>query len=310
MIAHFYLLAESFHNNAKFSKDEIEKKIMRLSEDVNLIDKFKETNILYVNYKEVYPQILYSTYTIENFICNGYELKNKGVIERDVFNAIQNIFINKSQETTDTFKKVKEELIPTIDEDNCYGLIAFHIIDNFNNDLQVIYGKDEWYRFKRHILSLYPSNGIFFIDECTKYFPKLFFHERNKTEVSKLLKDTPKKLIHCLSELNDKFNSAKTIPYNREETLKQFNSMSSFDWNASDEGNSGSRKKSVAKKKDTFDFIDNNNNIVKVCCDLHLKILKDDKGKISTDRRIYFNEGIKYVGFDKKILIGHIGHHI
>lgn len=309
MIAHFYLLAESFHNNANFSKDEIEEKIKRLSEDVNLIDKYKETNILYVNYEEVYPKILYSTYSIKKLICEGYILKNEGVIERDVFNAIQNIFMNKSKETTDTFQKVKEELIPTIDEDNCYGLIAFHKIGSFDNDLQVIYGKDEWYRFKRHILSLYPSNGNFFIDECTKYFPNLFFHERNKNEVSQLLNDTPKKLIHYLSELNDKFKLAKTIPYNRKETLRRFNSMSSFDWKASDEGNSGSRNKSVAKKKDTFDFLDYNNDIVKVCCDLHLKILKDDKGIISTDRRIYFNEGVKDVGFNK-ILIGHIGHHI
>lgn len=308
MIAHFYLLAESFHNNANFSKDEIEEKLMRLSEDVNLICMYKETNNLYVNYDEVFPQKLYSIYTVECLLCNGYELKNTGAIERDVFNAIQNIFINKSQSTTDTIQRVQEELIPTIDKDNCYGLIAFHKIDSFDNDLQIVYGKDEWYRFRRYILSLYPSNENFFIDECTKYFPNLFFHERNKTEVSHLLKDTTKTLIHYLSELNDKFHLARTEPYDRKNTLQRFNSMSSFDWDASDEGNSGSKKKSVIKEKDTFDFLDKNNNIIKVCCDLHLKILKDDRGKKSTDRRIYFNEGIKDVE-DNKILIGHIGCH-
>jgi hypothetical protein len=308
MIAHFYLLAESFQNNSNFSKVEVEEKIKRLSEDVNLIDKYKDTNVLYVNYEEVYPQILYSTYTIENIICNGYNLKSEGCIERDVFNAIQNIFINKSQETNYSLQKVKDELLPTINKVNCYGLIAFHRITGFNNDLQIIYGQDEWYKFRRYILSLHPSNGVFFVDECSKYYPNLFFHERNKTEVSHLLKDSAKKVVHYLSELNDKFISAKTNPYDRKESLKRFNSMCSFDQNASDEGNSGSKKKSKVKKKDTFDFLDINNKPVSVCCDLHLKILKDDNGKISTDRRIYFSEEINGIGLNK-ILIGHIGHH-
>lgn len=308
MIAHFYLLAESFQNNADFSKDEIEEKLMRLSEDLNLMERYKETNKLYVNYEEVYPQRIYSTHTVIDIICNGYELKNTGVIGRDVFNSIQNIFINKSKETTYTFQKVKDELIPTVNKDKCYGFIAFHKIDGFGNDLQIVYGEDDWYKFRRYILSIYPSDGVFFINECAKYFPNLFFHERNKTEVCNLLKDTTKKLIHYLSELNDKFNLSKTEPYDRKNTLKIFNSMSSFDWNASDEGNSGSKQKCAIQKKDTFDFRDKDNNIIKVCCDLHLKILRDDKEKISTNRRIYFNEGVTGVGYNK-ILIGHIGYH-
>jgi hypothetical protein len=308
MVAHFYLLAESFQNNANYSKDEIEDKIMRLSEDVNLIDKYRDANILYVNYEEVYPQTLYSTYTLESFICDGYVLKNNGLIERDVLNSIQNIFINKAKETKYSFQEVKDELIPTINENNCYGLIAFHKITGFDNDLQIIYGKDEWYKFRRHFLSMYPSDGYFFIDECTKYYPNLFFHERNKTVVSNLLKDSAKKVVHYLSELNDKFKLAKTTPYDREKSLNRFNSICSFDKEASDEGNSGSKKKSKVKMKDTFDFYDKNNNPVKVCCDLHLKILKDDRGKISTDRRIYFREEVENIG-SNKILVGHIGCH-
>ncbi len=309
MIAHFYLLAESFHNNANFSKDEIEEKIKRLSEDLILMHVYSETNKFYVNYEEVYPQKLYLTYTLEDFICNGYELSKAGEIERDVLNAINTIFVNKAQATSETFETVKKVLIPTISDKVCYGLIAFHKIEGFDNNLQIVYGKDEWYRFRRYFLSLFPSNASSFIDECVKYFPNLFFHERNKTVVSYLLGDSVKKLIHYLSELNDKFNIARTSPYNRIETLRRFNSMSSFDLAASDEGNSGSKKKSEIKKKDTFDFPDNTNKMVPVCCDLHLKILKDDRGKISTDRRIYFNEGDANIQ-NNKILIGHIGCHI
>jgi hypothetical protein len=304
MVAHFYLLAVSFQNNAHFNKEEIEEKIRSLSEDVNLIHKYKETNKLFANYSEIYPQILFSTYTVEDIIC----LKEK-VFERDVLNALQNIIVNKAQATENSFQEVKDELLPKIDEHNCYGLIAFHKIAEFDENMQVIYGKDEWYRFRRHFLSLYPHDANFFVDECTKYFPELYFHERNKTVISHLLKDSTKKLVHYLSELNDKFSLAKTNPYNRKQSLKRFNSMCSFDQNASDEGNSGSKEKSKVKKRDTFEFIDKYGQKKEICCDLHLKILKDDRGKISTDRRIYINEGSKDVGCNK-ILVGHIGNHI
>ncbi|MDR1974259.1 MAG: hypothetical protein LBQ31_06245 [Bacteroidales bacterium] len=221
---------------------------------------------------------------------------------------------HKAEETSITFQEVQDELLPWIDRENCHGLIAFHEIDNFDKNLQIIYGKDGWYKFRRYFLSLFPRDAGFFIDECTKYFPNLFFHERNKIVVSYLLKNSTKKTIHYLSELNDKFGLAKTTPYNRKDTLKCFNSSCAFDDYASDEGGSGSRKKSKAKEQDTFEFTDKYNDKKKVCCDLHLKILKDDKGKVLTSNgkkstgRIYFNEGIKDVGCDK-ILVGHIGKH-
>jgi hypothetical protein len=308
MVAHFYLLAVSFHNNANFNKEEIEEKIKRLSEDITLIHKYKDTNKFYVNYSEVYPQVVYSTYTVEDFICRGPEMRRQGFIERDVLNALNNI-MQTAEETAITFQEVQGELLSWIDKDNCHGLIAFHKISNFDNDLQIIYGKDEWYRFRRHFLSLYPCNENFFIDECAKYFPNLYFHDRNKTVVSHLLKDSTRKLVHYLSELNDKFSEAKTTPYDRKLSLIRFNSMCSFDQDASDEGNSGSKKKSKVQKKDTFEFTNKYNNKKKVCCDLHLKILKNDKGTISNDRRIYINEGVKDIGFDK-ILVGHMGRHI
>lgn len=308
MIAHFYLLAESFQNNSNFSKVQVEEKIKRFSEDVSLIDNYKDTNFLYVNYEEVYPQILYSIYTIEDIICNGYNLKSEGYIERDVFNAIQNIFINKAQETTSSFQEVRDNLIPQVNESICYGLIAFHTLADFDSDLQIIYGINDWYRFRRYILSLYPTDGNFFIDECIKYYPNLLFHNRNKDTITSILKDCAKKIINYLSELNDKFNQAKTTPYDRKRSLSRFNSMCSFDIEASDEGNSGSKKKSKVKMNDTFDFTDKNNNPVSVCCDLHLKILKNDYNKISTDRRIYFSEPNERID-NSKILIGHIGSH-
>jgi hypothetical protein len=90
MIAHFYILAESFQNNSNLSDKEIEEKVKRLAEDVSLIHKYKDTNKLYTNYEEIYPQIFYSHYTVETFICSPHILKQNG-IDRDVINALQNI---------------------------------------------------------------------------------------------------------------------------------------------------------------------------------------------------------------------------
>jgi hypothetical protein len=302
MVAHFYLLAVSFNNNANFRKEEIEDKIMRLSEDINLIRQYKETNKFYVNYVEVYPQILYSTYSVEDFICHGHELKNQGLIERNVLNAFQNIF-RKSEETNITFQEIKDVCLSWIDENNCHGLVAFHKIDNFDNDLQIIYGKNEWYKFRRHFLSLYPRDANFFVDECIKYFPDLFFHERNKVSVRLILSDCPKKIVLHLTALNDKFRECQREELNRTQVLVEFSRYAQLDETATLEGN-------AERKKDfTFSFRNDFGIDEDVCCEPHLKLCYSDTDQsYSNDRRIYFHEGKTNIQ-NGKILVGHIGKH-
>jgi hypothetical protein len=155
MIAHFYLLAESFQNNSNLRNNDIEDKIKRFAEDVMLIRKYKETNKLYVNYNEIYPQLFYSHYTVEEFICAPQKLKQNGV-DRDVINAWQTI-LQKSEKTKITSQEAKEVLLAWIDENNCHGLIAFHQIDELDEHLQVVYGIDGWYKFRRYFLGKYPK---------------------------------------------------------------------------------------------------------------------------------------------------------
>lgn len=302
MVAHFYLLAVSFHNNANLSKDDIEEKIKRLSEDINLIHNYRDTNKLYVNYDEIYPQILYSTYTVEDFLCRGYELTKQGHIERDVLNAFLNIN-NKSQATEASCQKVKDELIPTTNENNCYGLIAFHKINEFDDNFQIIYGKDEWYKFRRYFLSLYPQDANFFIDECIKYFPNLYFHKRNRQEIKSILSDCPKKIIYHLSALNDKFKDCIEPNLNRTQILECFSRYAQLDETATLEGD-------ASRKKDfTFSFPNDKGKDEDICCEPHLKLCYSDRSNsYSTDRRIYFHEGKPNIQ-DGKILIGHIGNH-
>ncbi|KAA6336991.1 hypothetical protein EZS27_014899 [termite gut metagenome] len=302
MIAHFYILAESFHNNSNLSNEDIEEKVKRLAEDVKLIHKHRGTNKLYVNYSEIYPKIFYSHYTIEDFICIPQVLKKEG-IDRDVINSIQNI-LQKAEATEITSQEAKEELLFWIDEDNCHGIIAFHTINGFDNNLQVIYGIDGWYKFRRYFLGEYPKNEIFFIDECMKYFPNLYFHDRNRQSVRDILHNCPKKIIYHLSALNDKFKDCIEEGLNRTKVLEHFSIYAKLDEIATLEGD--------AKRKENFTFLFPNNfgEDEKVCCEPHLKLCYSDiDNSYSNNRRIYFHEG-KFNIQDGRILIGHIGVHL
>jgi hypothetical protein len=302
MIAHFYLLAESFQNNSKLSNNEIEEKVKRLAEDVKIIHEYKETNKLYTNYDEIYPQIFYSHYTVENFICNPQELKQKG-IDRDVINALQNI-LQKSAETKITSKEAKDELLSWIDENNCHGLIAFHAIVGFDDNLQIIYGIDGWYKFRRYFLGEYPKNANFYIDECIKYFPNLYFHERNRQTIKSIFDDCPKTIIYHLSALNDKFKDCIKDGLNRTQILERFSIYAKLDETATLEGE-------AARKKDfTFQFLNDSGVNENICCEPHLKLCYSDIDKsYSNDRRIYFHEGKPNIR-KGHILVGHIGKHL
>lgn len=305
MTAHFYLMAESFTNNKTLSNQEIEEKVKRLSEDVVLIYKYKETNKIYTNYNDIYPQVFYESFTIGDFLCRPFELKQNG-IDRDVINSIQKI-IDRSQETDITSKEVVSELLGWNDEDNCHGLIAFNKVENFDSQFQVIYGVDGWYKFRRLFLSIYPKNNIYFIDECSKYFPNLFFHSNNKVSVSKILHNCSRKIIYHLSALNDKFKKLDIKNLNRGQILEKFSIESRLDETASLEGNPNK------KPKLTFDFVDKDHNLIPVCCEPHLKLCFNDNhpgdNSYSNNRRIYFHEGISTI-CDSRILIAHIGEHL
>ena len=302
MIAHFYILAESFQNNPNLSNKDIEEKVKRLAEDVKLIHRYKETNKLYANYNELYSKVFYSHYTVEDFICTPQILKNEG-IDRDVINSIQNI-LQKSETTDITSLEAKEELLSWIDENNCYGIIAFHAIDEFDNNSQIIYGIDGWYKFRRHFLGEYPKGSDFFLDECIKYFPQLYFHDRNRQTIRAILSNCPKKIIYHLSALNDKFKDCQEVGLNRTQILERFSIYAKLDETATLEGN--------AQRKEDFTFSFPNSAGIKedVCCEPHLKLCYSDVDRsYSNDRRIYFHEGKPNIQ-EERILIGHIGAHL
>jgi hypothetical protein len=198
-------------------------------------------------------------------------------------------------------------LLPEHNKDICHGLIAFHKIEDVSEEFQIIYDVKGWYAFRRHFLGLYPGTPDFFVDECIKYFPELFFHNRNRQTIDALLRDCPRKVIYHLAALNDKFRAIRATANHLTHALEILSRECGLDEIASLEGN--------AKRKDdlTFEFMNNLQKFERVCCEPHLKLCYNDNypgdSSYSNDRRIYFHEGKENIQ-NAKILIGHIGQHL
>ena len=303
MVAEFYIIAESFAQNAAATKEEIETKIEALGNDFVSIRKHKETNKLLIN-PDIYNIPFINKVSISDLLYNDAIANDN--LDRDARNMLKKI-VNETENTTITSHEVIEVLLPDHSQDRCHGLIAFNTVAGINPEFQVVYNHNGWLNFRRYYLGLYPKNNIFFIDECIKYFPDLIFHERNKTTVGAILNNCSKKIVYHLSALNDEFKAIDQAHLNRTQVLQQFSITAKLDETASLEG------KASRKSELTFDFVNEKKIAVPVCCEPHLKLCHNDNypgdSSYSTDRRIYFHEGIASIE-NSKILIGHIGDHL
>lgn len=300
MVAELYIVAESFANNTNLATSEIETKTKKLAEDFVHIRKHNDTNKILVH-PDIYNVNFLNGVLLSDLLFNPQVAKTH--IDRDVYNALQRIIV-ESATTNTTSQEVIEVLLPEHDENLCHGLIAFNPVANVNPELQIVYHLNGWFDFRRHFLGLYPKNENFYIDECIKYFPNLFFHERNRESIRAILNDCPKKIVYHLSALNDKLKNIDTTNRNRTQILEVFSTTAALDETASLEGN-------AARKPDfTFSFKNSLNEAEEVCCEPHLKLCySDTSNAYSNDRRIYFHEGLPNIQ-NGKILIGHIGQHL
>jgi len=305
MIAEFYIVPESFENTGHLQKHEIEEKIKLLAQDFILIRHYKNSNKIYVN-PQIYSVFLICNITIDELLHN-HEAGRK-YLDRDVLLALRKIIVETSG-TDLSLAEITESLLPMHNEKRCYGLIAFNKMKNIDGNYQIVYNLNDWYFFRRYFLGLYPhpQEHGYFIEECKKYFPCLFFHERNKNAIEHLLGDCSKRVIFHLSALNDEFREYCKPDLNRSQVLREFTVGAKLDEEASLEGHA-SRKEAFA-----FDFINDEGSLEIVCCEPHLKLCYNDNypgdSSYSTDRRIYFHEGKCNIQ-NGKILIGHIGKHL
>lgn len=303
MLAEFYIIAESFAQNENSTIAEIEAKTKSLAKDFVNIRRYRDTNKLFVH-PSIYNVTFINNVTISDLLFND-EISNNN-LDRDVRVLLKKIVL-ESETTSYTTQEVKEVLLPEHNADLCHGLICFNTIEGINPDFQVIYNLKGWLDFRRYYLKIYPGNESFFIDECIKYFPNLYFHERNKASVGVILHNCSKKILYHLIALNDKFRENQQEGLNRTQVLERFSINARLDETASLEGNPS------RKLKLTFQFTNSANVLEDICCEPHLKLCYNDNypgdNSYSTDRRLYFHEG-KVNIHEGKILIGHIGDHL
>lgn len=302
MIAEFYLIPDSFSYNINFTVEEIENKTRSLANDFVNIRRYKDSNLIKVH-SSIYNIEFFQGIILMDLLFNP---KIGEEIDRDTKAMLQKIIV-ESVETDDDIKYVINNLLPNHNEDKCFGLIAFNEVKVVAPEYQIIYNIRGWFQFRRYFLGLYPKDANYFIDECSKYFPQLFFHERNKSTVQKILGICSKKIIYHLSALNDEFRNSQLEGLNRAEILKHFSIAQKLDERASLEGNA-SRKNDL-----TFEFLNDSRQQELVCCEPHLKLCYNNNypgdSSYSKIRRIYFHEGKSNIQ-QGKILIGHIGEHL
>jgi hypothetical protein len=304
MIAELYLVAESFVHNRNFSTSEIEAKTKALAEDFREIKKYKETNRLFVH-SDIYKAEFLDGITVEDLLLlNPQKVKN-GILDRDVYNALKKIVL-ETQNTSITTKEVIEILLPQHDKNLCHGLIAFSKIDNIEESLQLIYGIYGWYKFRRYFLGLYPKDSDFFIDECVKYYPNLFFHEQNKISINSVLDAFSANITKHLGYLNDVFYTYRDRAFDNESVKYQ-----TFTSECNLEADAASKDNNNVKEKLTFSFLDKMGREESIVCYPHLRLCKSDIPGDSHyyQNRIYFHENTSDF-HDGRILIGHIGGHL
>lgn len=300
MNANIYITKELF-NGRELTENELVHKINLLNIEAQNIDRYKDENFLYIT-EECYTDLKWQGYVLANI----WELNCS--LDRDAKNILQKLISNYSNSTSLSHADVVNSF-----KNNSEGLVNAIIL--FSNDAainqyhQILISGRSWYDFRRYFLGKYPSNAIYFIDECSKYFDRIYFHERNKLTVGAILKDCSMMIVKHLSALNDHFHSIITMyPHlNRQEKLDFLSATHDFDEKASLEGDA-SRKKNF-----TFNFNNGSTKNVSVCCEPHIKLCHTDKypgdKSYSTNRRIYFHEGLSNFE-DGKILVGHIGLHL
>ncbi len=299
MITELYLVDKSFEYQQGITKNDLQERIKDFAEDYDYIRQH-ETEKLY-KHDSIYGVIIFENINVAEFL---YQPEFKNIFNRDTIKFLRQI-IDRSIITTHTASYVVDTLLTKHTSENLYGLICLNKIEKIEEQY-LIYNKHNWLEFHRNFLGLYPQSENYFIDECKKYFPQLFFHERNKQVIKKILPGFMKTILFHLSKVNDEFHKHNTIPYNRNDTLERFSIECNLPEKASSEGDA-SRKHAF-----TFNFINKKGEVVAICCEPHLKLCQSDNYPGDSKYyfyRIYFHEGHKLIQ-NGKILIGHIGEHL
>lgn len=294
MIAHLYLINNSFLWNNSDKLADFQLKMANFQKMMERINMYPEENLLYVIFDSFISTTILENLTISDIITD-YD-KAIETIGKEAYVILMSI-IKRYIATNASDEDIKEYLTLE-DADNCHGVIVFSRIKGINNHVQVLSSEQGWFDFRRHHLGKYPHNPEYFLIESTKYFPNLSIHPDNAGSMRDVIKTHPIQIIQYLSSLNDHFrkefdNSKKDL----KEFLPLFALKHELD-GASLDGN---------KDKKFYFIFSENGRIIQAYCEAHLKMFHDDHGNANQHCRIYFKKPIMGEPY---IYVGYIGEHL
>lgn len=291
----FYLHDLSFQYQPGISLPELHDRIEHLATDCHLIRAAQE-QIYRCN--TIYEVPIFEEYTIMDVIW-----PNTNILDRDHRLYLQ-IIIDHSDESLYPPEEIVD-LVRGHNDTAVSGLLCLYSVTESLPQEYLVYSENDWRKFHRHFLGLYPGGPEYFLSECDKCFPKLYFHERNLHALRTFkggFNVFASQLVAALGALNDMLKDHldfRDIPG----SLKRFSSISGFE--TTNEGDL-SRKQML-----TFRFTGRSGRENDIYCEPHIKISKSSQSGDNTFYfyRIYFHFGKEDIA-DGRILIGHIGEHL
>lgn len=293
----FYLHDLSFQYQQGITLAQLHERIEYLASDCQHIRESGGEKIYRCD--SIYEVPIFKDKAIQDVIWPNTEILN-----RDQRLYLQ-IIIDHSASTSLTNEEILE-LLPDHDEDLVNGLLCLHPVDTtIIPGVHLVYSENDWRKFHRYFLGIYPGAPQYFMSECRKCFPYLHFHDRNIQtlgtfkEGHQAFAQNITKALGCLNDDLRNHLNLGDIPG----SLRAFSTASGFE--TSNEGNL------ERKQAFTFQFHDDRSNAVNICCEPHIKISKSDRSGDATFYfyRIYFHFGKPDIA-EGKILIGHIGEHL
>lgn len=322
MKVNFFLHSEAFEYNGKDSECTVVKKFKLLLDDFSdIVYEYGDENVFKTSNNLISNCKIYKQEGLMDFI-------NKH-LDHDECALFYSILTDISDDYDLCYEELKKMCTYKKDETEINSLLVINYYeDSSEEDIKlpyitfdkymVVYSKDSWITLRRQILGNHPGKPDYYINEAKKYFSNITFHENciKSLEQDNYLDIIPRKITLYLSCLNDKFyiirNQYKENS-DRNDILRDFSGQCNLDEPASLEGNI-KKKKSMTFKFKVKSKIENQEKILEISCEPHLKISQQDanyKGSIDYKKfhpRIYFAFDVKE--FKNHIFIGSIGPHL
>jgi len=297
----FYLNNLSFQKTEALTLSELQERIKQFVVDCEFIRQQDNERIF--RHYSIYDELIFDNCTVSDF-CHtplGIELT-----DRDSQVYLQQI-IDHAKDTNLENEDIIE-LLDEHDEELINGILCLHKKQNIN-EIYCVYHKNDWYKFHRYFLCVYPPVRNEFCKALSPYFPNLYFNETSipaglnglHTDYTEIMQT----IIHHLSALNDVF-----FDIFMQEGMSGDKACDEL------ENHYRSHQVKIGASRDKngldelyFGFPDSDK---KLYCDLHTKFyqyFEDSNPSHQTKgNRIYFHQPIKDYK-NGKILIARIGKH-